>query len=103
MTQKDIQKIIEGLTPNIQDVIEKKVNGKIDKISTILQDQNKTFGEFKTKVETHIANDDEWKTEFSPYVKGLANMTGSAKIAVWLSIGVGSIIATIIAIKKFFL
>jgi len=103
MTQKDVQKIAELLKPELQNVIEKTVNGKIENIRKILETQNTDFDGFKNTVESHITKDNEWKEEFNPYIKGLTNMTGGAKIVVWLAVGIGSVIATIVAIKKFFI
>ena len=39
----------------IRETIEKSVNGKIDKIHTILEKQNETMQEFIAKVDKHIA------------------------------------------------
>ncbi len=66
--------------------IEKVVNGKIDSL----------------RIEFHDYRDEDkaWKKENEPYLRGLANLSGSAKIIVWVAIGVSSLIGAWIAIRS---
>jgi len=68
--------------------IQQHVNGKIDKIDK--------------KIDDYIKSDNEWKAEADPYLKGLANLTGGAKIIVWVAIGVSALIGAVLAIRKLF-
>ena len=91
---------IEQLKSSIRDTIQEKVNGKIDKIHEILEKQNEVVDEFKTKVENHIENDTKWKEDADPYIKGLANLTGSSKIIVYVAIAISTVLGAIVAIRK---
>ena len=79
---------IEHLEKTIAESIEKNVNGKIKLI-----DQ---------KLDAYILSDNAWKLDADPYIKGLANVSGTAKIVIWLAVAVSTIGGAIIMIKKIF-
>lgn len=102
MENSDIQKIIEGLKPALSDTVRTVVNGKIDRIHGLLEKQNEVMDSLKSQVENHISNDTEWKTEYTPYIKGLANVSGAMKIGVAIAIGVSAVIGALVAVKNYF-
>lgn len=104
MLQKDIDKIIEGLTPNLQSVIIKTVNGKIDKMDKKLDEYISQDTNDKQKLFDWQTNwDKTWKEDYAPTVRGLVNATGGAKIAVWIALGITAISGAYLAIKKLLL
>lgn len=82
MTPKQVNEIKEL----IHDSINTSVNGKINVLTQ--------------KFDDYIVADMKWKEEADPYIKGLANISGSAKIVVWLALGMSSIIGAWLAIKN---
>lgn len=77
---------IEQIKKAVGESIQVHVNGKIDKMNTKLDD--------------YIITDNAWKKEADPYIKGLANVSGAAKLVVWLAISVSSVVGAILAIKN---
>lgn len=113
MGEKEHKIIMDELKTHIADVIKSTVNGKIDKQAqdmktflesfTIASREQVKYNEGSRKLLTdYIVRDEEWKTENEPYLKGLANLTGGAKIVVWVAIAIGSISGAWLAIKSLF-
>ena len=78
--------MLEELKSHIAETIKIVVNGKIDKIDANLN--------------TYIKEDTEWKDEYEPYIKGLANVSGGVKILVWCAVGISALIGTFLGIKS---
>jgi|ERR1035437_4597140 hypothetical protein len=93
---------LQEIKDSLKETVVQTVNGKIDKIHKILEGQNEVVNEMKTKIETHIENDTTWKEEYTPYIKGLANVSGAGKILITVAVGLSSVIGLIVAIKTYF-
>lgn len=83
-----VDEIMHKMEQGIELAINKNVNGKIKRLDE--------------KLEAYIIQDNAWKSEFEPYIKGLANVTGGGKILVWFSGAVISIWGAILLIKEHF-
>lgn len=88
--------IIHKQEPAIKQAIKEHVNGQFDR--------------FKEEFRIYVVKDTQdkekifkWQSEADPYIKGLANITGSGKIIVWIAIAITTIISAILAIKKYLL
>ena len=85
---KDEQTQIYHLKDHIESVIaktiESMVNGKIDKINYMLQEQNKASDAFAKRIDAHILR-------VEPYIEGFEGSKTIGKIIMWI----GGIIITI--------
>ena len=81
-----VDEIMHKMEHGIEKAIDKNVNGKIKRLDE--------------KIDNYILQDNAWKSEFEPYMKGVANLTGSGKILLWLSIAVTSIGGAVLLIKN---
>lgn len=63
---------------------------------------NEVVKPLHTKLDNYIVDDTNWKKENEPYLKGLANLTGTAKIGVWIAIGISSVGGAFIMLRKLF-
>lgn len=79
---------IDELKEHVAETVKTVVNGKIDRLNL--------------KLDNYIDSDMVWKEEYTPYIKGLANISGSAKIIVWIALGISACIGAFIGIKEFF-
>lgn len=80
-----VDTIMHKMEKGIEESINRNVNGKINALT----------GKFDAYVEGDLA----WKKDYEPYLKGLANLTGSGKILVALALGVSAIIGAIKLLK----
>lgn len=64
MTPEQFEIFLKDNRESTSEAIEKTVNGKIRAIHNLLEEQNKISGEFREKVETHIAT-------VEPYILGI--------------------------------
>jgi hypothetical protein len=87
------QEQLIAIQKTIASSIETNVNGKI----RVLTEE---FRDHKSHVENYIENDEMWKAEAEPYIKGLSNISGGAKIIIWLAVGVSALIGAFLAIKN---
>lgn len=78
--------ILSKIETHIETSINKNVNGKIINLAD----------EFKD----YVKGDMEWKSEYQPYIKGLANVSGGAKILVWVAVSVSAVIGAIVGVKN---
>ena len=83
-----VAEIMHKMEQGIELAINKNVNGKIKRLDE--------------KIDAYIVQDNAWKAEFEPYMKGLANVTGGGKILVWVTGAVISIAGAILVIKEHF-
>lgn len=81
--------LLNKMDKHIQLSVKKHVNGDITLI--------------KHQLEEYVESDNKWKRKYEPYLEGLANISGSAKIVVWLAISLSSIAGAWLAIKNIFL
>ena len=81
--------IIKKMGEKIDTSIDKSVNGKIIKLTEMMQN--------------HIEHDKEWKEKYSPYLEGLSSIAIGGKIMGKVIIFIGAVGGAIIAIKKWFL
>lgn len=87
--EHEIGKIVlnEEIKHYLEQIIRETVNGKIDGISKKLDD--------------YIKDDNEWKKENEPYLQGLENLTGGAKIVLWCAMFVSAVGGAVVMIKQF--
>lgn len=78
--------ILHKMEEHIENSVNRNVNGKI--IGLV------------QKVDDYIKTDNEWKEEYQPYIKGLANVSGGVKIMVWCAVGISAVIGAIMGIRK---
>lgn len=78
--------ILRRMDSHIESSVKRHVNGQITGI--------------KKQIEDYIVSDNEWKEEYQPYIKGLANLSGGAKILVWICVGISSVAGAFIIIKN---
>ena len=83
-----VAEIMHKMEQGIELAINKNVNGKIKRLDE--------------KIDAYIVQDNAWKAEFEPYMKGLANVTGGGKILVWVTGAIISIAGAILVIKEHF-
>lgn len=125
MGEKEHKIIMDELKTQIADIIKTTVNGKIDKLTIkvdealevakaaastayIASDGNRKMAKdtkdniqiLTETLDNYIKSDTDWKKQNEPYLKGLANLTGSAKIVVWLCVGLSSVAGAWVAIKS---
>lgn len=84
MNDIDLQKIRVAVSESV----ETTVNGKIRTLTE----------EFRE----YVKEDQEWRKKYEPYLEGLANLSGGAKIVVWIVMGIGAVAGAILSIKSFF-
>lgn len=77
---------LEAIRATISDSIDRSVNGKINKLTQ--------------KFDDYVVDDTLWKKEYEPYLKGLANLSISAKFLVFFSMGISAILGVVIAVKN---
>jgi hypothetical protein len=109
MEQEDIQKIVDGIAPQLKDQLVITVNGKIDAIHKILERQNETMESFHSKVETHIDKDTidkekifAWQDKAQPVVTMGENVQGFGKVSLYLLGFVSALIGAIVLIINLF-
>lgn len=118
MTDSDHKKIIEDLMLVIAEAIRTNVNGKVDKLTkevtealeiakaaaeTSYHNSKQSVAlhkELNTKFDQYVKDDTEWKKDNEPYLKALANVTGAAKLLVWIAGGVGTISVAWLVFKE---
>lgn len=83
-----VDEIMHKMENGIEAAINKNVNGKIKILDA--------------KVDAYIISDNKWKDEYSPYLEGIANITGGGKILVWLAMAVSSIFGAYLLVKNYF-
>lgn len=83
MTEDHLKRLERAIAVAVKET----VNGKIDALSK--------------KVDDYIETDNAWKAAADPYIKGLANISGTAKLFVWVSLGVTAVLAAYLKIKDF--
>lgn len=84
-----IHKMETKIDETISKGIEKHVNGKIKAIDA--------------KLDAYIKDDNEWKDRYSPYLEGIVGVSVGGKIMVKFILGIATVGAAILAIKKWFL
>ncbi len=94
--------IIHKMKAEVADSVRIQVNGQLEAIKKTLAEQNQTMGEHFEKVDAHMDADNLWKQLYTPYIKGLANMTDGGKLMVRLVMGIATVGAAILAIKAWF-
>lgn len=77
---------IEEIKKTIQESIDKNVNGKINVLTEEFRD--------------YVKEDMAWKEEYEPYLKGLANLSGGAKLVIWFAVGISSLVGAFLAVKS---
>ena len=102
MTPEDIQKVVDGIIPKIQNTVVQTVNGKIDRIHKILESQNEIMDSFHTKVEKHIESDVLWKEKAKPVIDMGENMQGFGKVTLYFVGFVSAFLGAILLVKEFF-
>lgn len=90
-----VDDIIKKMEAKIAESIDRAVNGKINRLT-------QEFREHNILVDTYIKDDNAWKDRNEPYLEGLANITGTSKIIVWIALGISTIIGAIFTIKQLF-
>lgn len=85
MNDKQLKKIQETVATSIN----VNVNGKINVLTR--------------KFDEYVEGDLAWKKKYEPYLEGLANLSGGAKIIIWIVMAVGAIFGTLLSIKSYFL
>jgi len=80
-----VDTIMHKMEKGIEESINRNVNGKIKRLDE--------------KIDAYIISDNEWKDRYSPYLEGLANITGSGKIILWMAIFASTVIGAIKLIK----
>lgn len=88
-----VSEIFKKLDSHIEVGFEKNFNGKMKKV---LENQNN----LENKVDAYIKSDTERWTEYEPYIKGVANISGAGKIIVWLAVGLSAVVAAFLSIKN---
>jgi hypothetical protein len=95
--------ILAKMNTKITESIEKTVNGKINNLTKMMNEQNGVISEHFNKVDAHMVKDDEWKEEYTPYIKGLASITDGGKIMVYIGVTLAAVGGAILAIRRWFL
>ena len=80
------RKMKEQIDVSVSTGIEKYVNGKINKLTTIVED--------------HVERDNAWKEEYTPYIKGIASVSDGGKIVGKIIVFIAAVGAAILAIRK---
>lgn len=88
MTELEIQKLVEGLAPKLEKVVEKKVNGKIDHLHV--------------KLDTYIKEDTEWKARAEPVIQMGNNVRGFGKVSLYIVGFVAAVAGAIISFTNLF-
>ena len=109
MKQGDIQKIVDGVAPQLKDQLVITVNGKIDAIHKILERQNETMESFHSKVESHIDKDTidkekifAWQDKAQPVVTMGENVQGFGKVSLYVLGFIASVTGAVIMIINIF-
>lgn len=97
-----VTSILDKMDERISQSVEKTVNGKIKNISIKLDEQNVVMETHFSKVDTHIESDTQWKSMYTPYIKGLASLSDGSKILVYIIITIGAVGTALLAIKNWF-
>lgn len=81
-----VELILHRIEPVVATSIEKNVNGKINKLTDKLDD--------------YIKSDNQWKSEYEPFLKGVASVSFSGKILLKLVVVIGTILGVYLTIKN---
>jgi hypothetical protein len=97
MNRQEIQDFVILTTQNFTGEVG-DLKMELKELKEIVEEQNKLMVDRFNKIDTHIDNDTKWKSEYSPYLKGLAGVTVGGKILIQIILGLASIGGAILAI-----
>lgn len=80
---------LQQIRDTIAESIETAVNGKIRVLT----------GEFRQ----YVKDDTERWARYTPYLEGLANISGGTKILIYIIMAIGAVAGAILSVKSFFI
>lgn len=95
MTPQQLEEIKEAVANSIKEV----VNGKIDKLHSIMEQHMEDDKVVADKLMLHLAKEEEWKKKAEPIIEMGSNISGFGKITLYL---IGFIMAFVGVISAFF-
>lgn len=95
MTQEQLDEIKEAVADSVKAV----VNGKIDKLQTIMEQHMEDDKIVADRLIQHLAKEEEWKKKAEPVIEMGTNISGFGKITLYL---IGFIMAFVGIISAFY-
>jgi hypothetical protein len=95
--------VIARMKPTIEEAIKVNVNGKIDKLTESVKEQQEDFKDHKVVVYNHFEEDKQWKADVTPSVAVMKSMQSWASVSAYVLktiILVGGVIGSIYAAIK---
>lgn len=102
MNKQEIQEIIKDTAYMVSNATKQENSNLYSSLQKDIKDLSGNLNTLTTEFRDHRAKDEAWKKEADPYIQGWMSLSTSAKIVVWLSLGISAIIGAFFGIKELF-